>query len=166
MSSHKSRLTLGVLAAAVAVVPFGVSAPSARAAIGPIVGPNNVGPPNLSFARNLNNRYTVRVRGIVRMTQAEAQSLIANNHQIAWRLWEEDFRYDDFVFGPDPASVNATSRGIEFNGLRVVLGSTLDHDPEGGNEELYAGIRLIRGNYRTGPTVRSAETNRFHYNFE
>jgi hypothetical protein len=166
VSSIRSRIAVGIATAAVAIVPSGVYAPAAGAAVGQIVGPQNTGPPRLSVARNLNNRYTIRVSGIVRMTQAEAQSLIASNHQIAWRLWEEDFSDDDFVFGPDPASVNATPRGIEFNGLRVVLGSTLDHDPEGGNEELYAGIRLVRGHYRTGPTVRSAETNRVHFDFE
>lgn len=166
MFTIRNRAVLAALVGAVSLTCLGAAATPAAAAIGPIAGTGGGGRADLSVARNI-QRYTVRVKGLIRMTQAEAQSLIASDHRVVWRLWGEDVVYDDFLFGPDPATVTATSQGLEFDGSRVVPGSTLNEDPEGGNDELYAGIRLVKGyiNGKPGPTVRSGESDRFVHDF-
>jgi hypothetical protein len=143
-------LVAGVVAAAT-VASVGLPAAPADAAVGSMSA-------SLSVSRNY-QRYSVDVQGVVKMTQTEAQNMINQNYRVTWKLWGSDPVWDDFLFGPDPASMIATSRGLEYHGVRVTTGGMLDEDDSwtDNHDELYAGVRLQKPN--NGATVRSAQSN-------
>ncbi len=144
----KRTLVTALLAASTVAV----SASPANAAVGSMSA-------KLGVAKNY-QRYSVDVRGVVKMTQTEAQNMINQNYRVTWKLWGSDPVWDDYLFGPDPASLIATSKGLEFHGARVTTGSMLDEDDSWTDErdELYAGVRLVKPN---GSTLRSTESNQY-----
>ena len=113
---------------------------------------------HLSVSRNIGSYYTVQVSGVVSMTQAGAQQLISSGYRVKWDLYGSDPISDDYLFGPDPAGVTATSQGLAFTGVRVVQGSLLDEDDSwfDDHDELISHASLVNS---SGSTVRSAESN-------
>jgi len=113
---------------------------------------------SLSVTRNVGSYYTVQVRGVVSMTQAGAQQLISSGYRVNWDLYGSDPISDDYLFGPDPAGVTATSQGLAFTGVRVVQGSLLDEDDSwfDDHDELISHANLVNS---SGATVKSAESN-------
>ncbi|HEX6389663.1 MAG TPA: hypothetical protein VFZ89_09455 [Solirubrobacteraceae bacterium] len=143
------RILISALAAA-AVAASG--APAADAAVGSMSA-------TLKVSKNY-QRYSVDVRGVVKMTQTEAQNMINQGYRVKWSMWGSDPVWDDHLFGPDPASLTASSRGLEFHGVRVTTGSSLDEDDSWTDErdELYASVGLTKPN---GASVRSAKSGEF-----
>jgi hypothetical protein len=141
------RLLISALAAAAVAV----SASPANAAVGSMSA-------SLSVSKNY-QRYSVDVKGVIKMSPTEAQNMINQNYRVTWKLWGSDPVWDDFLFGPDPASLQATSKGLEYHGVRVTTGGMLDEDDSwtDDHDELYAGVRLQKPN--NGSTLRSAESN-------
>ncbi len=168
--SSNARVKLGALVAAASVAVFGLSVSSAQAVIRPL--PTTIQFPaapaddpvigsmtaQLSVARAGNGYYSVRVAGVVRMTQADASALISRGYRVTWRLWGSDPLSDDALFGPDPASVLATPQGLSYSGLRVTTHGVLNEDDSffDDHDELIAGARLLSP---TGATVASAQSN-------
>jgi hypothetical protein len=149
------RSLVSVLAVAAAVMAVGISSAPANASVGSMSA-------SLSITRAGNGYSSVTVTGTVKMTQAEAQSYISSNHRIQWRLWGEDTFSDDFLYGPDPASLTATSKGLEYKGQAVMRNSVLNED--WGFDEVYAGVRFIKP-YPNSSTIRSAQSNTFWGDF-
>jgi hypothetical protein len=151
------RIRRAAVASAVAATALAaaLSAAPANAAIGPVSA-------RLTVAPNI-QRYSVDVTGVIRMSQAEAQDLINKDYRVVWKLWGDDPVYNDLLFGPDPASITATSRGLEFHGARVTTGGVLDEDDSvfDDHDELFARIHLVKGyvNGRPGPTVKTGDSN-------
>jgi len=149
-TTTRIRTTITGILAAAAVASVGLPAAPADAAVGSMSA-------KLSVGKNY-QRYSVDVKGVIKMTQTEAQNMINSNYRVTWKLWGSDPVWDDFLFGPDPASLIATSQGLEFHGVRVTTGGMLDEDDSwtDDRDELYAGVRLVKPN---GSTLRSAESN-------
>jgi hypothetical protein len=143
---RKYRSLIAVLAVAAAVMAVGFSSASADASVGPMSA-------NLTLNRAGNGYAGVTVTGVVKMTRSEAQTLISQNHRIEWRLWGEDTFSDDYLYGPDPAGLSATDKGLEYKGLAVMRSSILNED--WGQDEVYASVRLFKSN---GATVRTARS--------
>ena len=129
-------------------------------------GSSNSFRPQLSVSRNF-QRWSVNVSGVLAMTQQQAQSLINGGHRVVWRLWGDDPVFDDFRFGPDPASIasspgalglSSTTQGLAYKGSRVTTGGMLDEDDSlfDRHDELYAAVRLLSP---TGATVRCGQSN-------
>jgi hypothetical protein len=139
-----------ILISALAAAAVAVSASPADAAVGSMSA-------SLTVSKNY-QRYSVDVSGVVRMTPTEAQNMISQGYRVKWSLYGSDPVWDDFLFGPDPASLQATSRGLEFHGVRVTTGSMLDEDDSwtDDHDELYASVVLSKPN---GASVRSAHSN-------
>jgi hypothetical protein len=146
----KTRFTAAALTAAALAVPAALSASPADASVGSMSA-------RLSVTRNY-QRYSVDVKGLIRMTPTEAQNMINSGYRVSWKLYGSDPIWDDFLFGPDPAGLNATTQGLAFEGTRVTTGSMLDEDDSWTDEhdELYAAVKLTAPN---GSTVRSAHSN-------
>jgi hypothetical protein len=153
--ARRIRRTAVALSVAAATTAAGLSAAPADASIGPVSA-------RLSVTPNI-QRYSVDVTGVIRMSEAEAQNLIANDYRVVWKLWGDDPVYNDLLFGPDPASITATSRGLEFSGTRVTTGGVLDEDDSvfDDHDELFARVSLVKGyvNGRPGPSVKSGDSN-------
>jgi hypothetical protein len=153
--ARRIRRTAVALSVAAATTAAGLSAAPADAAIGPVSA-------RLSVAPNI-QRYSVDVTGVIRMSQAEAQDLIDRDYRVVWKLWGDDPVYNDLLFGPDPASITATPRGLEFSGTRVTTGGVLDEDDSvfDDHDELFARVSLVKGyvNGRPGPSVKSGDSN-------
>ncbi len=149
-TTTRIRTTIAGLIAVAAVAAS--AAPAADAAVGSMSA-------KLTVGKNY-QRYSVDVKGVIKMPQSEAQNMINSNYRVTWKLWGSDPVWDDFLFGPDPASLIATSQGLEYHGVRVTTGSMLDEDDSwtDDRDELYAGVRLLKPN---GSTLRSAESNQF-----
>ncbi|MDX6698767.1 MAG: hypothetical protein QOE65_2164 [Solirubrobacteraceae bacterium] len=156
MFSTKIRTVLAIATVAVAAMTFGISAASADAAVGPLSA-------SLTITKAGNGYSSVLVTGVVKATPAETQEMLRKDYRVVFRLWGSDTFSDDFLYGPDPASVVATSRGLEFKGQAVVRNSVLDED--WGVDEVYAGVRLVTwtsytgGKLRHGPTIVSGQSN-------
>ena len=128
-------------------------------------GSSNSFRPQLSVSRNF-QRWSVNVSGVLAMTQQQAQSLINGGHRVVWRLWGDDPVFDDFRFGPDPASIASspgalglasTTQGLAYKGSRVTTGGMLEDDSFfDRHDELYAAVRLLSP---TGATVRCGQSN-------
>lgn len=129
-------------------------------------GSSNTFRPALRVARNF-QRWSVDVVGVLPMTQQQAQGLITGGYRVVWRMWGDDPISDDFLFGPDPASIasspgalglTSTTQGLAFKGSRVTTGGTLDEDDSffDDHDELYAAVRLLNS---TGGTVRCGQSN-------
>lgn len=153
MSTSKIRIALAVLAAAASATAFGASAAPAEAAVGPMSA-------KLTINRAGPGYYGIKVTGVVKASPAEARNMAAKNYRFVWRMWGDDTFSDDLLFGPDPASLNVTSQGLEFEGQRVVKASVLNED--WGRDEVYAGVRLLT---TYGSTMISRETNQYWYSF-
>jgi hypothetical protein len=137
------------IAVAVAGAGLGFTGAPAQAAVGPATGELFITPHKPGY-------HNVAVEGRIRMYQGEAQQLLNSGYKVQLRLWGEDTFSDDLQLGPYTATAYAGQLGIEFH--KVLIGqrdSILDED--WGNDELYAGIRLVKPN---GQTVRGGETNR------
>jgi hypothetical protein len=143
---RKYRSLIAVLAVAAAVMAVGFSSASADASVGSMSA-------NLGISNAGNGYSNVTVTGVVKMTRSEAQGLIGQNHRIQWRLWGEDSFSDDFLYGPDPAALVATSQGLQYKGQALMRTSVLNED--WGQDEVYAGVRLLRPN---GSTLRAAQS--------
>lgn len=158
--SKPMRMTIGraVALASAVVLTVGFSPARADAAIGSMTA-------QLTIYRLPGKLCGWVVSGVVRMPQAEAQNLLNNQgYRVIFDGWGDDPLSDNFIFGPDPASVYASAGGIAFKGSRRLPCSKNDEDDSTFDEhdELYAGVRLVKG-YRNGvygPTLRSEETNR------
>jgi hypothetical protein len=152
MTTTRIRTAIAGLVAGAIVASAGLPAAPADASVGSMSA-------SLSVSRNY-QRYSVDVKGYVKMTQTEAQNMVNQGYRVTWKLWGSDPISDDFLFGPDPASISASSRGLEFSGFRITTGGMLDEDDSWTDEhdELYAGVRLIKP-YPSTTTVRSAESN-------
>lgn len=113
---------------------------------------------HLSVAKNGSSYYTVQVSGVVSMTQAGAQQLLASGYRVKWDLYGSDPIFDDYLFGPDPASVTATSQGLAFTGVRVTTSSLLNEDDSwfDDHDELISHAKLVDS---SGTTVKSAQSN-------
>jgi hypothetical protein len=159
-----------VLCALLGATTLGMAAaPPADAAVGCIVSTFT---PRLSVAKNF-QRYSVDVFGVVPMTQEQAQGLINQGFKVQWRLWGDDPVFDDFLFGPDPASIasspgalglSITTQGLAFKGSRVTTGGTLDEDDSffDDHDELYGAVRLLNA---SGGVVRCGKSNVVGGNF-
>ena len=143
-----------------------IAVPSANAATGCPIPHFSTFAPHLTVARNF-QRWSVDVSGVIPMTQAQAQSLIAAGHKVQWRLWGDDPVFDDFLFGPDPMSVassagalglSSTVQGLWFKGARVTTGGTLDEDDSffDHHDELYAAVQLLNS---SNAIVRCGKSN-------
>jgi len=162
MLSTRIRTAITALAVAAGVMAFGASAAPADAAVGPLSAKLTIGTigPGVSG---------VNVTGVVKMTPAQAQEMMKKDYRVVFRLWGSDTFSDDFLYGPDPASVNATSRGLEFRGQAGLRTSRLNED--WGVDEVYAGVRLVtttsykNGKLTHGPTIVSGESNQVWRSF-
>lgn len=153
--TRKIRTAIAVFAAAVAVLSVAASAAPAGASVGPL---------NASLSITKQGNYSsVRVTGYVRATPDQTRDLLAKDRRIVWRLWGSDTFSDDLLLGYQPASVYASSRGLEFSGFALVRNSVLDED--WGTDEIYAGVRLVTstsyygGSIHPGATIVSGQSN-------
>lgn len=158
MLNTKIRGGLAALVVAVTVATLGPSA-RAHAAIGPMTAKFTI-----SRLAGTGNVCSWDVTGVISMPQTEAQDLLNKGYRVIFRAWGDDPVSDDFLFGPDPASTNATPQGIEYKGTRGISCSKRDEDTSvfDDHDELYVGVRLVTGylNGSYGPTVKSKESNR------
>jgi hypothetical protein len=161
MFASKIRIAIAVAAVAVTAMSFGASAAPADAALSLS--------PTLTITKNQPGYSTVQVTGLVKGTPAELQNVVSKDYRIVWRLWGDDTFSDDFIHGPDPASLQMTSQGLEFKGLAVMKTSKLNED--WGVDEIYAGVRLvtttsyINGKITHGPTIVGKESNQIWRSF-
>jgi hypothetical protein len=160
ITNIRTRIVRAVaVGAAVVGMTLGASAPSADAAIGTMTAKLSI-----SRLQGTGNVCSWDVTGVISMPQTEAQDLLNKGYRVIFRGWGDDAVYDDFIFGPDPASTTATSLGIEYKGTRGISCSVLDEDDSvfDDHDELYVGVRLVTGylNGKYGPTVKSKESNR------
>lgn len=152
-STSKIRTALAAVAASAACL---AAAGPANASIGSMSA-------GLTITPNQSAYQSVKVKGLVKMSQSEAQGLIARGYNVTFRLWGSDTFSDDFLFGPSPSSLTATSQGLAYEGSAVVRSSLLNED--WGQDEVYAGVRLVtsygyvNNKPREGSTVRSATSN-------
>jgi hypothetical protein len=149
-TTTRIRTAIAGIVAAATVASVGLPAAPADAAVGSMSA-------KLTVSKNY-QRYSVDVKGLIKMTPAEAQNMVSQGYRVNWKLWGSDPVWDDFLFGPDPASIIATSQGLEYHGVRVTTGGMLDEDDSWTDEhdELYAGVRLVKPN---GSTVKSTTSN-------
>jgi hypothetical protein len=150
-STLRRRITR-TAAVALAAVGMGaaLSASPANASIGVATG-------ELYVTDYKPGYHNVAVFGKVRMSKAEAQTLINQGYKVQLRLWGEDTFSDDLLMGPYPATIYATDNGLEFHKVHLGISDTLLDEDWEGRDELYVGIRLVN---RSGATLRSTETNR------
>lgn len=153
--ASKFRSTIAVIAAAAAVMIVGLPTASADAAIGSMTANLRVTP-----VQGEPGYQWVHVYGNVKMTQAEAQLLVNESHNVVIRLWGEDTFSDDLLMGPYTAVRGANYDGLWFSIAHKVRNSLLNED--WGGDEIYAGVRL---HYPNGQTLRSAETKRVYGSF-
>ena len=146
----------GALALALMLVAtmLALSAAPADASIGRMTGSLRIVPGAKKHV------FNVKVRGVVRMPQAEAQSLIDSGHRMLIRIWGSDPFIDDVELVWTAAPV-ATSRGLEYDSVRITSEGDLDEDIEGG-DELYAGIRLTTA---TGKSLKAVQSNTWYGRF-
>jgi hypothetical protein len=172
--SPRIRATLALGAAAAATTIGLAATPAANASLGYIRPPVTVRPvqppppptvgsmsEQLSVTRNTGSYYTVQVTGLINVSpNGGAAQLLNSGYRVTWKLWGSDPISDDFLFGPDPASVTVSPDGnaIQYTGLRVVQGSVLDEDDSffDDHDELIAGASLLNA---SGTTVKSAQSN-------
>lgn len=160
MFTSKIRTALAVAAAAIAVMSVGASAAPADAASLTA---------KLSIAKNQTSYSSVYVTGLIKGTPTEIQKFVDKDYRVVWRLWGDDLFSDDFIHGPDPASITRTAQGLEFKGLAVMKTSKLNED--WGVDEIYAGVRLVtttsyaNGKISHGPTIVGAESNQIWRSF-
>jgi hypothetical protein len=159
-----SRTYRRALCALLVAMTLGLTAtPPAGAATGCFISSFT---PRLTVARNF-QRYSVDVSGVLPMTQEQAQGLINSGVRVQWRLWGDDPVFDDFLFGPDPASIasspgalglSSTTQGLAFKGARVTTGGTLDEDDSffDHHDELYGAVRLLNS---SGGLMRCGKSN-------
>lgn len=156
MSTSKIRTAVTALAVAAGLMAFGASAAPADAAVGKLSA-------NLSIGKIGPGVSGIELTGVVKMSQAEAQEMLRKDYRVVFRLWGSDTFSDDFLYGPDPASVTATTRGLEFRGQAGLRTSILNED--WGMDEVYAGVRLVtttsyrNGKLTHGPTIVGGESN-------
>jgi len=146
----RTRNAIAVMAAAAAVTLVGLQAAPADAAVGAMTTGLRVTP-----VVGQPGYHWVQVYGNVKMSQAEAQHLINEGHNVVVRLWGEDQFSDDLLMGPYSAVRGAHYDGLWFSIAHKVPNSLLNED--WGRDEIYAGVRLVQPNTQT---LRSAETNR------
>jgi hypothetical protein len=161
------RTTIAVLAAAATATSLGCSiAPAGAVTRPPVVTPGPVAPTDpvigrmsasLSVTRNY-TIYNVDATGVVSMTPADAQKLVDGGYRVRWRLWGSDPVSDDFLFGPDPASISVTPQGLAYRGWRGAAHDLLNEDDSlfDDHDELIAGVDLVAPD---GTVVRSAQSN-------
>lgn len=121
----------------------------------------------LVYSRGFDGRYTVKISGVVRMPDSEAQQLMVTDHKVVWRLWGEDPVRDDLLAGPLPTTVAAyRGVGLWFRGSVVFSGGELNEDaahaPFDEIDDIYAGVRLLNS---PSVTVKAVESNRIHARF-
>jgi len=168
MVTRRSRVGLTAL---FGLVALGSIVGSSVAAIGPVTG-EFASRPTLtvkSVGSNVPANCAVAVDGVVRMAEAEAQSLIDSGYKVVVRVWGEDLFDDDLLLGPYSLTqsipgasgyIVATPQGLRFHKDTAVKGAQLNEDGgglHGFGDELYAGVRLVNA---AGTTIRSRETNR------
>jgi hypothetical protein len=159
MLSRKIRLALAALAVAIGVTSLGPAASADAASL----------TAKLSLTKNQTSYHSVSVKGVVKATPAEVQQYVDKDYRVVFRLWGSDTFFDDFLFGPSAASVQATPQGLEFNGPAVVKTSILNED--WGTDEVYAGVKLVKstsivdGKLKDGPTVVSGKSNEIWRSF-
>jgi hypothetical protein len=141
-----TRITT-LLAAAAAI--GATTAPTAHAQPGVLTSELYVVP----YSQHTSN---VVVLGKVRMSRAEAQSMIGSGHKVMLRVWGDDLAYDDLLLAPYEAGLTVTETGLEFSHVRFQLSNDL-LDEDWGRDEVYAGARLVNA---AGATIRAGETNR------
>jgi hypothetical protein len=145
------------------------TAAACMAAAGPADASIGTMSASLSITPNQTSYQSVKVQGLVKMPQSEAQDLINRGYNVTFRLWGSDTFSDDFLFGPSPSSLTATSQGLAYQGSAVVRSSLLNED--WGQDEVYAGARLVtsygyvNNKPREGTTVRSARSNEISRSF-
>jgi hypothetical protein len=152
MTRSKIRTITAVIAAAVAVMTVAVPTAPADASVGSMTANLRVTPvdgqPGYSW---------VHVYGQVAMSRTEAQDLINSHYNVVIRLWGDDPSYDDLLMGPYTPVVSAEYFGLSYSIANKVPNSLLNED--WGDDELYAGARLVQPNT---VTLRSAESNRVY----
>jgi hypothetical protein len=148
--TSRTRSTIAVMAAAAAVALVGLHAAPADAAVGSMTTGLRVTP-----VVGQPGYHWVHVYGNVKMSQAEAQHLMNEGHNVVVRLWGDDQFSDDLLMGPYSAVRGANHDGLWFSIANKVPNTLLNED--WGQDEIYAGVRLVQPNTQT---LRSAETNR------
>jgi hypothetical protein len=153
MFTTKVRTTLAVLAAAIGIMSLGPAGSANAASLSA----------KLTLTPNGRSYQSVDVTGVVKGTSAEIDQYVKNDYRVVFNLWGEDTFFDDHLLGPSPASVQVTSKGLEFHGKALVQNSLLNED--WGQDEVYAGVKLVKstsyvnGKITHGPTVVSGKSN-------
>ncbi len=152
MSRTKRRATVAVLTAVLTVMTVGLAGPPASAAVGQPTARLDIRPDGPRY-------YNVRVSGVVRMTQAEAQDLLNRGHLVVLQT-SGRWRYCITIAGEKICFVflvpTVDPTGLRFDAVLRVPGRALNVNPEG-RDKLSMVVRLINSR---GQTVRSGRTNR------
>jgi hypothetical protein len=99
--------------------------------------------------------YKVHVGIDVKMSQHDAENIIAGGGSITARMWGSDPVLDDNLQGVTRSWVRAWEGGLSAEFDRSIWGGTLDEDPEG-LDEVYAKIELYVPSSGNTRTFRSA----------
>jgi hypothetical protein len=147
----KGRTLLPVLLAAAAAA-FGFSAAQANAQPG-VNTTLTITPASWGFS-------TVQVSGYAAMSRADAQAIVAGGRRTSaqWSLYGADSIYDDFLDGPNLATLRASSRGLEYNATRVLATSKLNED--WGEDEVFATIKIY-----SEKGIKFGSSNQIHRSF-
>ena len=149
------RRALTLIAASTSLIAAGVAGggtatASAAGAIGDGAAGAAAATLTITPTEENNNQWYVTVSGT-------SSAVYPSGFNAVFRLWGEDWQFDDLRAGPDTSffSPFSTSFGYTWR----VGGGELNEDGEG-RDELYAGVRLY--DPATGREREKAETNRVY----